>query len=182
MSEELTEKHLQFRIRLEMKGKARVLVCMGSDSDWPTMVQSCIILNQFSVPFHVRILSAHRTPDRLQEHAKKAADHDGYGVIIAGAGMAAHLAGMFAAWTRRPVIGVPITGSTDTAQAAARDSTLMMPKGVPVLTVAPGKHGAYNAGYAAVSILALGDEKLDKELVKFRNHQTISIPEEPEWP
>jgi 5-(carboxyamino)imidazole ribonucleotide mutase len=140
-------------------------VAMGSESDWPVMVGAAEILKTFDVPFEVRVLSAHRTPEAMHEYASAAADR-GIRVIIAGAGGAAHLPGMIAASTRLPVIGVPVA----TRNLKGIDSLLsvvQMPGGVPVATVAIG--GAKNAGLLAVQILALGDPSLARQFDEYKS-------------
>jgi len=135
-------------------------IVMGSESDWPTMEAATGVLNDFGVPFETRVLSAHRTPDKMAEYAQTAAKR-GLKVIIAGAGGAAHLPGMIAASTTLPVIGVPVA----TEHLKGLDSLLsivQMPGGVPVATVAIGQ--AKNAGVLAVQILATADERLAQAL------------------
>lgn len=137
---------------------------MGSESDWPTMEAAAIVLGDFGVPFESRVLSAHRTPDRMTEYAQSAIDR-GIKVIIAGAGGSAHLPGMVAASTTLPVIGVPVA----TKHLKGMDSLLsivQMPGGVPVATVAIGQ--AKNAGLLAVQILAIADEQLAHALGEYR--------------
>lgn len=153
----------------------RVGIIMGSQSDWPTMRGAADILAGLDVATEVRIVSAHRTPDRLFTYGRNAVDH-GLSVIIAGAGGAAHLPGMVASLTRLPVIGVPV----QTRALSGVDSLysiLQMPKGFPVATMAIG--GAENAGLMAASILALSDPVLAARLEKWRAGLTASIPEEP---
>lgn len=140
----------------------RVAVLMGSRSDWDTMRAADEILDAFGVPHVCRVVSAHRTPDRLREAAMRASD-EGLEVLIAGAGGAAHLPGMLAAWTRLPVLGVPVRS----AALSGTDSLLsivQMPKGVPVGTLAIGTSGAANAALLAVRILALHDSDLAERL------------------
>jgi len=150
--------------------KSAVAVVMGSDSDMAVM-QSCIdTLKDFGIEPVVRIISAHRTPDVAAEFAQKAAEN-GIKVIIAAAGMAAHLAGALAAKTTLPVIGVPLISSTPLEGIDALLSTLQMPPGVPVATVAIGKAGVKNAAILAVQILALSDEGLAKKLAGFKKTQ-----------
>jgi 5-(carboxyamino)imidazole ribonucleotide mutase len=141
-------------------------VIMGSKSDWEYMAAAAEVMEELQVPHEVRIMSAHRTPDVVLEYSAKAADR-GLRVIIAGAGGAAHLAGVVAAKTILPVIGVPMP----TTSLNGIDSLLsiaQMPKGVPVATMAIGKAGAANAGLMAAQIIALGDAKLGERLVKWR--------------
>lgn len=153
----------------------RVGVIMGSRSDWPVMSQATSMLDLLGVSFEAKVVSAHRTPDRLYEYSKSAIDR-GLQVIIAGAGGAAHLPGMAASMTTLPVIGVPV----NTAKLSGVDSLLsivQMPKGVPVLTTAIGEAGAANAGIAAASIIALGDGDVRAALENWRAQQTASVPE-----
>ncbi len=159
------------------KAVADVAIIMGSKSDWETMQHTANQLNEFGVHHEALIISAHRTPKRLFEFAEAAAQ-DGYKVIIAGAGGAAHLPGMTAAITDLPVIGVPVESKT----LEGLDSLLsivQMPAGIPVATVAIGKAGAVNAALLAVAILALSDAKLAEKLKKFRDKQTSSIALKP---
>lgn len=150
--------------------EAPVAVVMGSDSDMAVM-QSCIdTLKDFGIEPVVRIISAHRTPDVAAEFAQNAAEN-GIKVIIAAAGMAAHLAGVLAARTTLPVIGVPLISSTGLEGIDALLSTLQMPPGVPVATVAIGKAGAKNAAILAVQILALSDKTIAKKLTDFKKEQ-----------
>ena len=150
-------------------------IIMGSQSDWPTMKDAALILEALDVPYETKIVSAHRTPDRLWTYGKTAVDR-GLRVIIAGAGGAAHLPGMMASKTRLPVIGVPV----QTKALAGVDclySILQMPKGYPVATMAIG--GAANAGLMAAGILALSDAALADRLDAWRAALSDSIPEEP---
>ena len=147
-------------------GSPVVGILMGSDSDLPTMQEASKILEEFGVPFEVRICSAHRTPERLTRYAR-AAEGRGIRVLIAGAGGAAHLAGGLAAQVRLPVIGVPMeSGALNGLDALL--STVQMPSGIPVACVAIGRAGARNAGLLAVEILALADGRLKQELAEFR--------------
>ena len=155
----------------------QVGIIMGSQSDWPTMKEAADILDQLAIPYEAKIVSAHRTPDRLWSYGKAAADR-GLQVIIAGAGGAAHLPGMMASKTRVPVIGVPV----QTRALAGVDSLysiLQMPKGYPVATMAIGAAGAANAGLMAAGILALQDPALAARLDAWRAALSASIPEEP---
>ena len=155
--------------------ETRVGIIMGSQSDWPTMKAAAEILTELDIPHEVRIVSAHRTPDRLWDYGKSAVDR-GLQVIIAGAGGAAHLPGMMASKTRLPVIGVPV----QTRALAGVDSLysiLQMPKGYPVATMAIG--GGANAGLMAAAILALADPALAQRLDAWRDALSASIPEEP---
>ena len=152
-------------------------VIMGSQSDWPTMKNATSVLNEFKIPFEVRIVSAHRTPERLFRYGNQAKAR-GLKVIIAGAGGAAHLPGMIASKTAIPVIGVPI--KTDALSGVdSLYSIVQMPKGVPVATMAIGKNGAHNAALYAISILGIKHEELLKSLEKKREEIALSIPEEP---
>ena len=153
-----------------------VAVVMGSDSDMGVM-QSCIdMLGEFGIEPKVRIISAHRTPQIAAEFAQNAAKNS-IKVIIAAAGMAAHLAGSLAARTSLPVIGVPIAAKEGPAGLDALLSTVQMPPGVPVATVAIGKPGAKNAAVLAVQILALSDETLAKNLDEFKKKQEKKVIE-----
>ncbi len=154
---------------------ALVAVIMGSQSDWPTMQHAAATLERLDVPHEVRIVSAHRTPDRLAEFARSARAR-GLQVIIAGAGGAAHLPGMCAAWTTLPVLGVPI----ESQALSGMDSLLsivQMPAGVPVGTLAIGRAGAVNAGLLAASILAGADPALAGRLEAYRAAQTQAVPD-----
>jgi phosphoribosylaminoimidazole carboxylase PurE protein len=153
-----------------------VAVVMGSDSDLSVM-QSCVDqLREFGIEPTVRILSAHRTPQAAAEFARTA-EARGVRVIIAAAGMAAHLAGAMAAWTTLPVIGVPLTSEGGLAGLDALLSTVQMPPGVPVATVAIGKAGAKSAAVLAVQILALADASLRDKLVQFKQRQEQKVRE-----
>ena len=155
----------------------QVGIIMGSQSDWPTMKEAADILDQLAIPYETKIVSAHRTPDRLWAYGKAAADR-GLQVIIAGAGGAAHLPGMMASKTRVPVIGVPV----QTRALSGVDSLysiVQMPKGYPVATMAIGAAGAANAGLLAAGILALHDPALATRLDAWRAALSASIPDEP---
>lgn len=148
-------------------------VIMGSQSDWETMQHACATLEEFGVAYEKRIVSAHRTPDLMAEYAKSARGR-GLEVIIAGAGGAAHLPGMTAAFTTVPVLGVPVQSKA----LSGMDSLLsiaQMPAGVPVGTLAIGKAGATNAGLLAVAILANGRPELAAKLEEFRAAQTAKV-------
>lgn len=150
-------------------------IIMGSQSDWPTMREAAVLLDELAVPYETRIVSAHRTPDRLWTYGAEAADR-GLQAIIAGAGGAAHLPGMMASKTRIPVIGVPV----QTRALSGVDSLysiLQMPRGYPVATMAIG--GAANAALMAAGILALGDPALATRLDAWRMALSASIPEVP---
>ena len=151
-------------------------IIMGSQSDWPTLKEAAAVLDELSVPYEARIVSAHRTPDRLWDYGRGAAGR-GLKVIIAGAGGAAHLPGMMASKTRLPVIGVPV----ETRALGGLDSLysiVQMPRGYPVATMAIG--GAANAGLMAAAILALSDAGLAGRLDAWRAALSASIPESPE--
>jgi 5-(carboxyamino)imidazole ribonucleotide mutase len=153
-------------------------IIMGSQSDWATMKKAADILDELGVGYEAKIVSAHRTPDRLWEYGKTAAGR-GLKVIIAGAGGAAHLPGMMASKTRVPVIGVPV----QTKALSGVDSLysiVQMPKGFPVATMAIGEAGAANAGLMAAAILANGDAELAERLDAWREALSASIPEEPQ--
>ena len=155
----------------------QVGIIMGSQSDWPTMREAADMLDALGVPYEKRIVSAHRTPDRLWDYGKTAADR-GLQVIIAGAGGAAHLPGMMASKTRVPVIGVPV----QTRALSGVDSLysiVQMPRGFPVATMAIGAAGAANAGLMAAGILALNDADLAARLDQWRADLSASIPEVP---
>lgn len=158
-------------------GQAKVAIIMGSQSDWTTMSLAAQLLSDFDVPFICEVVSAHRTPDKLFKFAKSAKDN-GLQVIIAGAGGAAHLAGMCASQTPLPVLGVPVKSSTLNGWDSLL-SIVQMPKGVAVGTLAIGTSGAYNAGLLAVQILALQDDALANELNNFRQQQTETILSSP---
>lgn len=155
----------------------KVGVIMGSQSDWPVMQKACDMLEEMGVAYETRIVSAHRTPQRLVEYANSAKDR-GLSVIIAGAGGAAHLPGMAAAMTPLPVLGVPVQSRA----LNGIDSLLsiaQMPKGVPVGTLAIGEAGAANAGILAASIIALEDQTVAEKLDAFRAKQTAAVGEKP---
>lgn len=157
--------------------KPVVGVVMGSQSDWPTMREAASVLEALGVAHETRIVSAHRTPDRLVEYAKAARDR-GLKVVIAGAGGAAHLPGMIASMTPLPVLGVPVQSRT----LSGLDSLLsivQMPGGVPVGTLAIGSAGAKNAGLLAASIVALSDAQVASALDAYRADQTGSVADAP---
>jgi 5-(carboxyamino)imidazole ribonucleotide mutase len=161
-----------------MAGAPLVGIIMGSRSDWETMRHAAEILDTLGVPYETRIVSAHRTPERLYAYAKSAAGR-GLKAIIAGAGGAAHLPGMTASMTRLPVLGVPV----ESKALAGLDSLLsivQMPAGVPVATLAIGQPGAANAGLLAAAILANEDEALAARLDEWRAGQTAGVAESPE--
>ena len=155
----------------------KIGIIMGSQSDWATMKEAAIVLDKLGVSYETKIVSAHRTPDRLWTYGKEAAAR-GLQVIIAGAGGAAHLPGMMASKTRVPVVGVPV----QTKALSGVDSLysiVQMPKGFPVATMAIGSAGAANAGLMAAGILALQDAELAARLDTWREALSASIPEEP---
>ena len=155
----------------------KIAIIMGSTSDWPTMEHAATVLDALEIDYDARVISAHRTPDRLVEFSKTA-KAEGFHVVIAGAGGAAHLPGMCASMTSLPVLGVPV----QSAALSGMDSLLsiaQMPGGVPVGTLAIGKSGAKNAGLLAASILALSDAKLAARLEDWRAAQTASIGLDP---
>ncbi|MCT4556676.1 MAG: 5-(carboxyamino)imidazole ribonucleotide mutase [Pelagimonas sp.] len=155
----------------------KVGIIMGSQSDWPTMQEASDVLNELGVDHEVKIVSAHRTPDRLWDYGKSAVDR-GLQVIIAGAGGAAHLPGMMASKTRVPVIGVPVqTRALNGVDSLY--SILQMPRGFPVATMAIGAAGAKNAGLMATGILALHDPDLAQRLEDWRDALSASIADEP---
>jgi phosphoribosylaminoimidazole carboxylase PurE protein len=154
--------------------RARVAVVMGSDSDLKTMQSSVEQLREFDVAATVRIISAHRTPDVAADFAEKAASN-GIEVIIAAAGMAAHLAGALAARTVLPVIGVPLAAQAGLGGVDALLSTVQMPPGVPVATMGIGKAGAKNAALLAVQILAIGDSTLREKLLEYKKEQARKV-------
>ena len=154
-----------------MNEQKKVAIVMGSDSDWPVVKGACSVLKDFGVPYEARILSAHRPPAAAAEFAKNARA-DGFGVILCAAGMAAHLAGAFAANTTLPVIGIPMKGGAMDGMDALL-ATVQMPSGYPVATVA--LNGAKNAAYLAVSILAVADDDLAAKLEQFRADTAAAI-------
>ncbi|MGE3067077.1 MAG: 5-(carboxyamino)imidazole ribonucleotide mutase [Hyphomicrobiaceae bacterium] len=160
-----------------MSSQPKIGIIMGSLSDWPTMKRAADVLDELGIAYESKVVSAHRTPDRLYEYAKTARAR-GLKVIIAGAGGAAHLPGMTASMTTLPVLGVPV----HTKALSGQDSLLsivQMPAGVPVGTLAIGDPGATNAGLLAAQILALQDEALAKRLEALRAKQTASVPDAP---
>jgi 5-(carboxyamino)imidazole ribonucleotide mutase len=155
--------------------KALVGIIMGSDSDVEVMQEAGKILKQFEIPYEIGVYSAHRSPHRTAEYVRSARDR-GLKLIIAGAGASAHLAGVTAAETTIPVIGVPI-GSSPLSGFDALLSTVQMPPGVPVATMGVGKSGATNAGIFAVQVLALEDDKLMQRLVDYKANLEKSVAE-----
>ncbi len=154
-----------------------VAIIMGSQSDWPIMRAAAAVLDELGVAYEARVISAHRTPDRLYAFAKSAREK-GFKVIVAGAGGAAHLPGMTAALTTLPVLGVPISTTALSGQDALY-SIAQMPAGVPVGTLAIGEPGALNAGLLAAKILALGDPDLAARVDAWRADRTAKVVERP---
>lgn len=157
---------------------AQIAIVMGSKSDWATMQEASKILDELQIPYHVEVVSAHRTPDKLFSFAESA-EQNGYKVIIAGAGGAAHLPGMIAAKTLVPVLGVPVKSSMLNGIDSLY-SIVQMPKGIPVGTLAIGPAGAANAGLLAAQILAAWDQDLLNRLKTFRHHQTDLVLNNPD--
>lgn len=152
-------------------------IIMGSTSDWETMSRAADMLDALDVPYETRVVSAHRTPDRLVAYAREA-EGRGISVIVAGAGGAAHLPGMVAAMTHLPVLGVPVKSKSLSGWDSLL-SIVQMPAGVPVGTLAIGEAGAANAGLMAASILSLHDAGLRDRLVAWREAQTDKVPDSP---
>ena len=163
--------------RQQVETQPLVGIIMGSQSDWTTMRHAADILTTLAVPFETRIVSAHRTPDRLYEYARSAKAR-GLRVIIAGAGGAAHLPGMTAAMTVLPVLGVPVTSKALSGKDSLY-SIVQMPKGVPVGTLAIGDPGAANAGLLAAQILAITDTALSQRVSAWRDAQTAAVADAP---
>ncbi len=163
------------------KGEAGPLplvgIIMGSISDWPTMKKAADVLEKLGVPFEAKVVSAHRTPERLYEYAKSARAR-GLKVIVAGAGGAAHLPGMTASMTTLPVLGVPVQSKALSGQDSLL-SIVQMPAGIPVGTLAIGEAGATNAGLLAAQILAISDLALADRLEVLRREQSATVPENP---
>lgn len=157
--------------------KAAVAVIMGSQSDWPTMKHCVDILDELEIVNDVRIVSAHRTPERMYEFARSARDA-GYKIIIAGAGGAAHLPGMVASLTTLPVLGVPVESRALSGQDSLL-SIVQMPAGIPVGTLAIGSAGAKNAGLLAAAILGASDEAVSVRLQAYRDANTQAVSEVP---
>lgn len=156
---------------------APIAIIMGSTSDWPTMEHAANMLDTLGISYDAKVISAHRTPDRLVKFSKGAVAA-GFKVIIAGAGGAAHLPGMTASMTRLPVLGVPV----ESKALSGMDSLLsiaQMPGGIPVGTLAIGKSGAKNAALMAAAILALSDEKIAHALEEWRSAQTQAVAHDP---
>ncbi len=157
--------------------RGKVAIVMGSQSDWPTMKAAAEVLGELEVPYEARIVSAHRTPDRMVAFAK-GAEGEGFSVIIAGAGGAAHLPGMIASMTHLPVLGVPVQSKALSGMDSLL-SIVQMPGGIPVGTLAIGEAGAKNAGLFAAAILALGDEDLSDRLQDWRAANSAGVGEVP---
>ncbi|RJX69179.1 5-(carboxyamino)imidazole ribonucleotide mutase [Tsuneonella suprasediminis] len=157
---------------------ADVAIVMGSQSDWPTMKCAADVLGELQVSYEARIVSAHRTPDRLHEFGKTAHEQ-GFKVVVAGAGGAAHLPGMIAALTHLPVLGVPVKSKALNGIDSLL-SIVQMPAGVPTGTLAIGEAGATNAGLLAAAILAIGDDALAQRLVAWRAARTAAVNETPQ--
>lgn len=157
---------------------AKVALIMGSKSDWDTMRPATEIMTELGVEHHVEVVSAHRTPDKLMAFAESAVDN-GYSVIIAGAGGAAHLPGMVASKTRLPVLGVPVQSRALNGMDSLL-SIVQMPKGIAVGTLAIGTAGAFNAGLLACQILATHDADLAARLEQFRKAQTDTVLDNPD--
>jgi phosphoribosylamine--glycine ligase len=151
----------------------KVKILMGSDSDWSVMQEAEKILREFQIPVDAEIASAHRSPERVLKICQNL-ENEGYGVVICGAGMAAHLAGVVAAHTDLPVIGVPLDGSSLQGLDALL-ATVQMPPGIPVATMAVGKAGARNAGVLAAKIFSVGDEDLRNRLKQFRKDLALEV-------
>lgn len=160
-----------------MTDRPPVAIIMGSQSDWETMKNAADTLEALEIPYDARIISAHRTPDRLVNFAKGARD-EGFKVIIAGAGGAAHLPGMAAAMTPLPVFGVPVQSKALSGQDSLL-SIVQMPAGIPVGTLAIGKAGAINAALLAAAVLALSDEDVADRLDEWRERQSAAVAEYP---
>ncbi len=156
----------------------KVAIVMGSQSDWPTMKAAAEVLDELEVPYEARITSAHRTPDRMVAFAK-GAEGEGFSVIIAGAGGAAHLPGMIASMTHLPVLGVPVQSKALSGMDSLL-SIVQMPGGIPVGTLAIGEAGAKNAGLLAAAILAVSDEALSERLQDWRAAKSAAVGETPE--
>ncbi|WP_127959944.1 5-(carboxyamino)imidazole ribonucleotide mutase [Serratia microhaemolytica] len=158
--------------------EAKIAIVMGSKSDWATMQFAAEVLTMLDLPFHVEVVSAHRTPDKLFSFAEQASTQ-GFQVIIAGAGGAAHLPGMLAAKTLLPVLGVPVQ-SAALSGVDSLYSIVQMPRGIPVGTLAIGKAGAANAALLAAQILALHDSVLAQRLADWRQAQTEEVLNHPD--
>ena len=160
------------------EGNGKVAIVMGSQSDWPTMQLASEVLSELEVQHEARIVSAHRTPDRMSAFAK-GAEGEGFDVIIAGAGGAAHLPGMIASMTHLPVLGVPVQSKALSCMDSLL-SIVQMPAGVPVGTLAIGEAGAKNAALMAAAILALSDDDLSERLQDWRAARSAAVGEVPQ--
>ena len=163
---------------METDKKIQVSVVMGSQSDWQTMHVACDLLEKFNISFEKKIVSAHRTPDRLYEYANSLNKRK-VKVVIAGAGGAAHLPGMIASKTDIPVVGVPIS-ATDLRGVDSLYSIVQMPRGYPVATMAIGAPGAFNAAIFAIQILAVSDSSISQKIKDWRIDTTNRVKDEPE--
>ena len=155
------------------KKESLVAIIMGSESDWPIMKHVAEVLDDFNISYEAKVVSAHRTPDLMFKFAETA-EQEGFQVIIAGAGGAAHLPGMVASKTTLPVLGVPVPSK----HLEGHDSLLsivQMPKGIPVATFAIGETGSYNAGLFAVSLIAVNDKEVNQKLKDFRKKQVTKV-------
>jgi len=159
------------------EGNPLVAIIMGSQSDWATMKHAADTLDALGIPYEARIVSAHRTPERMVEFAQ-GAKAEGFKVIIAGAGGAAHLPGMVAALTTLPVFGVPVKSRALSGQDSLL-SIVQMPAGIPVGTLAIGESGATNAALLAAAVLALSDPEIDEALTDWRTAQTAKVADYP---
>jgi 5-(carboxyamino)imidazole ribonucleotide mutase len=159
------------------ESKPLVGIVMGSPNDGPTMSKCAQTLEELGIPYEMKVASAHRTPERAHTFASTAHER-GIKVVIAAAGMSAHLAGVMAATTHLPVIGVPMEGKLAGGLDALL-STVNMPRGIPVGTVSLGSHGAVNAALYAAAILATSDKDIEQRLIAYRKKQSASVPEEP---
>ena len=160
-----------------MQGKPSVAIVMGRQSDWATMKHAADTLDILDISYEARIVSAHRTPDRMVAFAK-GAKAEGFKIIIAGAGGAAHLPGMIASMTTLPVFGVPVKSKALSGQDSLL-SIVQMPAGIPVGTLAIGEAGATNAALLAASVLALSDPEIDAALTAYRTEQSGKVPDFP---
>ncbi len=163
---------------MKVEKDIQISVVMGSQSDWQTMHEACDLLKKLDVSFEKKIVSAHRTPDRLYEYANSLSKRR-VKVVIAGAGGAAHLPGMIASKTNIPVIGVPIS-ATDLRGVDSLYSIVQMPRGFPVATMAIGAPGAFNGAIFAIQILALSDKDIGQKIQDWRNDITSRVKDEPE--
>ena len=152
-------------------------ILMGSASDAPAMRKACEVLDELQIPYEWKVCSAHRTPQRAHDYGSTAAGR-GIKIIIAAAGMSAHLAGVMASLTHIPVLGVPMAGGISGGLDALL-STCNMPKGIPVGTMSVGSHGAVNSALFAAAILALSDKQIEARLLAFRKKQTEAVPDVP---